>query len=273
MPPRVTDDLDHVVDLVDAPARVVSLVPSVTELVCAFGCADRLIAVTRYCTHPPDVVARLPKVGGTKNPDCAAIAALRPDVVLMNAEENRREDAAELERLGVPIFTGFPRTVPEAARSIAAVGRLLGVAEIAARHAEAVDAARTAALAAVRRRRQVFCPIWRKPWMTFNRDTFVHDLLACAGANNICADATDRYPVIDLDAVARAEPDVILLPDEPYHFRRRHLADLGALAATPAWRDGRIHFVDGRALTWYGARTPAALEYFVGLLQSTGPAA
>src|SRR5262249_53318615 len=113
---------------------------------------------------------------------------------------------------------------------------------------------------------RVFCPIWRKPWMSFNRDTYADDLLRHAGGANVCADLADRYPVIELAALAGADPEVVLLPDEPYPFAERHRASLAELSETTAWRSGRVHLIDGKALSWYGHRTAPALRDFRLLL-------
>ena len=105
--------------------------------------------------------------------------------------------------------------------------------------------------------RRVFCPIWRNPWMSFNRDTYAHDVLLRAGGENVCAAESERYPNVDIDAILAAAPEVILLPDEPYRFAERHRQELRALIDS-----ARIHLVDGKALSWYGPRTAAAVKYF-----------
>ncbi|HEY5724466.1 MAG TPA: helical backbone metal receptor, partial [Methylomirabilota bacterium] len=129
-----------------------------------------------------------------------------------------------------------------------------------ARHRE------TRARLAGRRTPRVFYPIWRKPWMTLSRDTYAHHMLADCGGVNVFADRPERYPTITLDDVARAAPEVILLPDEPYRFRRVHSRDFEAYPQVPAVRDGRIHLVDGKLLTWYGPRIAEALEIVPALL-------
>jgi len=265
---RATDDTGREFVSAGVPRRVVSLVPSVTELVCALGCTAQLVARTRYCTHPEAVVSRLVAVGGTKDPDCDAIIALRPDVVLVNSEENRIEDVQRLKAADVRVFVTFPNTVAAAAQSAVRLGHLLGADVAADRLAAEIDAARLEVAAGVGRRSSVFCPVWRNPWMSFNGDTYAHDLLRCAGGDSVCEALTERYPEVDLAEVARSQPEVILLPDEPYRFAKQHLSSLTALADTPAWRARRIHFVDGKALWWYGPRTPSALRYFQGLLRS-----
>lgn len=259
----VVDDVGRPVRSDEPPRRIVSLVPNLTELVCFFGGAADLVGVTRYCTEPADVVASLPEVGGTKNPDVAAVVALQPDLVLANAEENRREDFERLRDAGLRIFVSFPRSVVAAARSIENLGAALGRAEEARRLAAEIDRALDE-LARDERpaRRRYFCPIWRKPWMTFNSDTFPHDLLHHAGGENVCGGAALRYPEVDLHDVAARRPEIVLLPDEPYPFSDRHRDRLEALAETPACRRGRVHLVDGKALWWYGPRTPESLRAF-----------
>ncbi|MGD9764666.1 MAG: ABC transporter substrate-binding protein [Candidatus Binatia bacterium] len=263
---QVADDAGRAVELVGSPQRIVSLVPSVTELICDLGCADRLVGVTRFCTEPAAVVARLPRVGGTKTPIGQRITALRPDLILVNSEENRREDFEALVATGVPVFVSFATTVAGAARSVERLGVVLGAERAALALTDRMETEHRRVLAAVRHRSRVFCPVWRRPWMSFNADTYCHDVLASAGADNVCAAAATRYPSVSLEEVARAAPEVILLPDEPYPFGERHRQTLRPLADTPACREGRVHFVDGKALSWYGARTPQALWMFAELL-------
>ena len=242
----IIDDARRTVALERPPRRIVSLVPSLTEVVCALGAAARLVGVTRYCTDPPEVVRRLPRVGGTKNPDVARIIALDPDLVLVNSEENRVEDFDLLEARGLRTFVSFPRTVAEAADSIQRIAAALGnEGEGRALSGAIRDAMRAAPVPS----RRVFCPIWRNPWMSFNRDTYADDMLRRAGGENVCADQSERYPNVDIDTIIAAAPEVILLPDEPYRFTRapppraaRHerLAGMARRAHPPRRRQGAL---------------------------------
>jgi ABC-type Fe3+-hydroxamate transport system substrate-binding protein len=157
----------------------------------------------------------------------------------------------------------FPRSLAATLGSIARLGEAI---DASAPAAEMVGEIGSLLAEPPGRRLRAFCPIWRKPWMAFNRDTYCDDLLRHAGADNVCADRPERYPVVDLDVVAQADPEVVLLPDEPYPFAERHRTSLSALSGTTAWRRGRLHFVDGKALSWYGHRTASALRDFRRLI-------
>lgn len=262
---RLVDDLGRTVELAATPERIVSLVPSLTETLFAIGAGPRVVAVTRYCEEPAADVARVPKVGGTKNPDLHAIVELAPDVVVMNAEENRREDFDALAAARVPVFVTEPKTILAGIRSIAQLAELTDCPTGLTLAAEQERRVR-ATLAQVEGQRPVryFCPIWRKPWMAFNADTYAHDMLRAAGGENVCANEAARYPTLTLDAVAAVAPEVVLLPDEPYRFTEKDLAALAPLALPPE----RVHFVDGKALSWYGPRIADGLARFAALFAS-----
>jgi len=244
------------------PGRIVSLIPSITEILFAIGAGDRVVGCTIYCTQPPEGVATKVRVGGEKNPKLELIRDLGADLVIANVEENVREHVETLRAWGIPVHVTYPRTVADGIRLVGELGALLEAgprareleAELRARYDE------VRAAAAGRRPRRVFCPIWRKPYMTINRDTYIHDMLAVAGGENVFAAGAKRYPEITLDEVAASGAEVILLPDEPYRFRRVHQADFAPYAGLPAVRDGRMHLVDGKLLSWYGPRIAEALQ-------------
>ncbi|GIJ76853.1 helical backbone metal receptor [Micromonospora phaseoli] len=219
--------------------RVVSLVPSLTEAV-AVTLPGLLVGATDWCTHPADL--DVPRVGGSKFPDLDRIRALRPDLVLLNIEENRREDAAALAAAGVPIRVTYPRTVDGALTELADLLRDLGTpAEpdwlATARQAWTAPAGTTVA-------RRAVVPVWRRPWVVLGADTFAGDVLRRLGVYNLYAEQPERYPRPNLDQMLMAEPDLVVLPDEPYRFT----GDDGpeAFAGMPC------ALVSGRHLTWYG---------------------
>lgn len=242
----MNDDLGTSVQLPRAPRRVVSLVPSLTEAL-AVTVPDRLVGATDWCTHPADLdVAR---VRGTKNPDRAAIAALAPDLVIANREENRQLDVQRLRDAGVPVWVTVIESLDQA---LASMRRLfteaLGVAEPDWLRTAATEWARPAPEPALR----VAVPIWRDPWMVVGSRTFAGDVLTRLGLRNAFADDEQRYPRIELDALRARDLDLVLLPDEPYAFT----ADDGP----EAFPGVRSVLASGRDLTWYGPSLATARD-------------
>lgn len=249
------------------PRRIVSLVPSLTEALFDLGLGARVVGVTDWCVHPAEAVASLPRVGGTKDTDVAAVVALRPDLVIANREENTARTVRKLEAAGIPVWVTYPRTVREGAALLRQLATALGAeAEVLRTVVEPVEAAvaeaeRTRPARPVR----VFCPVWRDPWMSVGADTYAHDMLALSGGANVFADRRERrYPIVGLDEVAAAAPEVILLPDEPYAFGPRDVAELRALCP-------RVHCIDGTWVSWYGARIRPALAALRRLLLPPPP--
>jgi ABC-type Fe3+-hydroxamate transport system substrate-binding protein len=241
--------------------RIVSLVPSTTELLCALGLADALVGVTVYCVEPRDVVRTKTRVGGEKDPDLGVIRALAPDLVVANIEENTREHVEALRAAGLHVWLTYPRSVAESLVMIRELGEVTGAVAAARALLDELEPihAEVRARLAGRRPTPVFYPIWRAPWMTIGRDTYVHDVLATCGGANVFADR-ERYPTVTLDDVAARAPEVVLLPDEPFRFRRAHLRDFDPYPGMPAVRDGRLHLVDGKRFSWHGPRLAEALR-------------
>lgn len=279
----------------EPPERVVSLVPSLTESLFDLNLGKRLVGRTSYCIFPIGQVDHIPAVGGTKNPDVEQIIALQPDLVFANMEENRKEDVEALQAAGLTVWVTFPQTVQDVFTLLWNImhifdetamvprirlieqtyDRLLGVAE-----------ARTETLP------RVFVPIWYDPLMTANHETYLHDVLRVCGGENVFADrerqfplqadlgetealpADDtriqgrdtRYPRITMEEVAAAQPDVILLPSEPFLFTDAHVTIFRELDI-PAAKNNRIHLVDGTLLTWHGTRLAYAFDQLPAYFQ------
>ena len=250
----ITDDMGFRLDLERPPRRVVSLVPSWTETLFALGLKRRVVGITKFCVEPAEAVASIPKVGGTKNPDLRAIQKLNPDLVIANAEENRREDVEKIREQGVPVMTTYPKTIAGAVEAILKLGKALGkeheadaMAREIVRNVSAIEAS-----VGVWRKLpfRVFCPIWKNPWMAFNADTYAHDVLRMLGFNNIFSAAGERYPRTTLEEAIERKPDIILLPDEPYEFKERDVEALKKVLPPALAR--RVLIVSGRDLHWYG---------------------
>jgi len=226
---------------VSAP-RVVSLVPSATESLVGLGVAP--VACTRFCA-----LTGVPTVGGTKNPDIAAVVALGPDLVVVNDEENRAEDAGALRAAGLTLHEMSPRSVADVGPAVVALARATeAIAPPPFTEWEEWTASTRHAPRAT-----AFVAIWRRPWMTLSAATYGASLLEHIGVVDVFAGAAERYPEVALDDVSALAPDLVVLPDEPYAFSDRHVPEVQR--ALPA---ARVVLVDGRDLFWWGLRTPAA---------------
>ena len=242
--------------------RIVSLIPSTTEALCALGLADALVGVTAYCREPAAITRTKTRIGGEKDPDLDRIKALAPDLVIANVEENVAAHVETLRAWGIPVWVTYPRTVDGALAMLRELGEVTGARAAAATMLAELEplVARVRAAVATRPPVRVFYAIWREPYMTVGPDTYVHDVLALCGAANVFGDASGRYPAVTLDEVASRAPAVILLPDEPFRFRAVHRRDFDAYPGVPAVRDGRILLVDGKPFTWHGPRLADALR-------------
>ncbi|MGB3736510.1 MAG: helical backbone metal receptor [Ilumatobacter sp.] len=218
--------------------RIVSLVPSSTETLLALG-AD-VVACSKYCEQPD-----LAHVGGTKNPDIAAIVTLAPDLVVLDREENRIEDHDALVAAGIPVFVS---DVTDLASGLAVVDELAKAAGVkrgrSARHFRPFSG----------ERRTAVVPIWRRPWMTIGSSTYGASILDALGVD-VIGFGDDPYPAVELSDVAEARPDLVLVPSEPYVFNDDHVAEIAVAAP-----DATVVRVDGQDLFWWGIRTPAALS-------------
>ncbi len=209
-----------------------------------------VVACTRFCEQPA-----LAHVGGTKDPDVAAIVRLAPELVVVDREENRREDADALTAAGAAVHVTDVTSLHEVAPTLAEL-------------AVAVGAPRPDApplRAGVPPVRRAFVPIWKRPWMTVNGRTYGGSLLAHLGIDNVFADDEATYPVVEVDDVRRRSPELVLLPSEPYPFAERHL---DAVATT--FPGARPLLIDGKDLFWWGVRTPAAVERLAAVLDQLG---
>lgn len=225
---------------------MVSLVPSVTETLRAWGVDP--IACTRFCEQPD-----LPTVGGTKNPDVAAIVDLAPDLVVLDEEENRREDHDALVAAGVSVLALAVRSLPDVDRELARLAEAVGVEWTPPPPPPEVPMALRAVV-----------PIWRRPWMVLGQPTYGASLLAALGVEVVPADA-GPYPTVELDDLVGLHPDVVLVPSEPYAFKDEHLAELATVA--PPLR------IDGQDLFWWGTRTPEARARLAAVLSGPSPPA
>jgi ABC-type Fe3+-hydroxamate transport system substrate-binding protein len=248
-----TDQMQRTVQVPAHPVRIVSLVPSQTELLFHLGLHERVVGVTRFCVHPAEALRTKPSVGGTKKFDFEQIHALRPDLILGNKEENYREGIEALSR-HYPVWMSDIEDLPQALAMIRFVGELANTTVAANQLVNQIeDAWRPAPFFAGQRALYL---IWRKPWMAAARHTFIDALMTTAGLQNAAADRT-RYPALTAQDIERYQPEVVLLSSEPFPFRDRHVAEVQALLP-----GARVLLVDGEMFSWYGSRLLYTPGYF-----------
>lgn len=253
----VIDQMGRSVQVPVNPQRVVSLVPSQTELLFDLGLAERIAGVTRYCLHPPHALTACADIGGTKRLRLQAIEALAPDLIIGNKEENDRESIEALAGR-YPVWMSDIYTFEDALTMIGQVAGLMGVAA----RGEALNQQIRQDWQALPDGRQISVAylIWKKPYMACGNNTFIQAVLDQLNLVNVFADR-DRYPEIDVQALQEAQPDWLLLSSEPFPFNDEHVAELAAqLPGT------RVTLVDGEMFSWYGSRLALAPAYFQSLM-------
>jgi ABC-type Fe3+-hydroxamate transport system substrate-binding protein len=225
--------------------RIVSLVPSLTELIIDFGLHSSLAGRTRFCIHPEPAVGEIPIIGGTKTPRLDKIRDLKPDLIIANKEENRKEDIDKLREFSTVFLTDIV-TIEDALLTIYELGQKLNVAEKADELISNInrELEHIPGEAPV----QVAYLIWQKPWMAAGRDTYIHSVLTRWKMDNVFNDER-RYPKITLEKLARKNPDYILLSSEPFPFKEKHKKEI-----REACPDSNVLLVDGQWFSWYGSR-------------------
>ena len=241
------DQCGREVIIPDFPQRIISVVPSQTELLYDLDLGERVAGITKFCIHPDEWFRSKPRIGGTKNLNLKDIASLKPDLIIANKEENTR---GELESLAgnFPVWISDVKTLDEAKEMILHVGEITASEEKAEKLSNYIGSAFNSMQPLDPQLRALYL-IWRNPWMAVNSDTFIHDMMRICGLENCTAGAMLRYPVITEEEIRAMNPDLILLSSEPFPFADKHIDELKKIY--PA---ARIGLVDGESFSWYGSR-------------------
>ncbi|ASS49051.1 MAG: cobalamin-binding protein [Candidatus Fluviicola riflensis] len=255
-----TDQMGRTVSIPFPVRRIVSLVPSQTELLVDLGVEDLLVGVTKFCVHPAGMKERVGQIGGTKTVKIDKVIALKPDLVIGNKEENLQSDIEELEQ-HLPVWMSDIHDLETALNMIRHVGSLV---EKGKKALEVIDSIQQKfnqldQVEKSNKLTRVLYLIWRKPYMAAGKGTFIDDCLKRCGWIN-CISET-RYPEIDTTSL---NPDLILLSSEPYPFKENHIEELQVL-----FPKAKIELVDGEYFSWYGTRLLGAPDYFIDLLDRT----
>lgn len=262
----VTDQMDRSVLVPEKPQRIISLVPSQTELLHDLGLGERVVGNTKFCVHPEEWFRNKPRVGGTKKVDIEKVRALKPDLIIGNKEENERADIEALEQ-EFPVWMSDVRDLRGAMEMIVRVGEITATTQGAEDLGDRV-AAGFLRLERLPEHLSAAYFIWREPFMVTGGDTFISDMMDRCGMTNAFVHRKERYAEITPAELAAADPDVILLSSEPFPFKEKHIAEFNMICPGT-----RVVQVDGELFSWYGSRllkTPSYLQELMTRLRATG---
>lgn len=249
--------MNREVMIAETPKRIISLVPSLTELLFDLGLEDEIVGVTKFCIYPKEKVKQLPKVGGTKKFRFDVIQALQPDLIIGNKEENYQEGIEKLAQ-NYPVWMSDIFTFSDAYEAISAIGQITQK-EV---QAEQLISEIQRSFKAIRPvKKSVLYLIWQNPYMAVGKHTFVDEMLQLCGFEN--AMQASRYPEISPEKIQELAPELILLSSEPYPFKEKHLFDFQKVSPK-----SNVILVDGELFSWYGSRLRFSGKYFQDLIDA-----
>ena len=251
---QFTDQLVRTVKLNDFPKRIVSLVPSQTELLFDLGLEDKVVGITKFCIHPASWYKKKNRVGGTKNINFKAIEKLKPDLIIANKEENTQSEIEKLMNL-YPVWVSDIGNLEDALRMIVDVGELTNTKKRAIEIAKNIKADFSGFESVINKSAAYI--IWNNPIMTINKTRFINDMLKRNGLINVFAEKAKEYPEISKDELIRANPEIILLSSEPFPFKEKHLQVFNEICPS-----AKVILVDGEFFSWYGSRLQKSVGYF-----------
>ncbi|PIY09663.1 MAG: cobalamin-binding protein [Flexibacter sp. CG_4_10_14_3_um_filter_32_15] len=249
-----TDQLNRKIELKEFPKRIISLVPSQTELLFDLGVGDNVVGITKYCIHPKEKIKKITKVGGTKNFDIDKIIELNPDLIIANKEENYKEGIEELEQK-FPVWISDIIDLNSSFEMIDEIGKLVGKQKEAENLVYKLnqDFNELAKKGALSERYKVLYFIWKNPFMIAGKNTFINDILERTSLEN---KSKNRYPILDEEKIKEWNPQIILLSSEPYPFKEKDIQDFAQLVP-----NAYIRVVDGELFSWYGSRLKYTISY------------
>ncbi len=256
----VTDQIGHQFELKQTPERIISLVPSQTELLYDLGLEDRVVGITKFCVHPQEWFKTKARVGGTKTLNFEKIENLNPDLIIANKEENTQSEI-ELLKTKYPVYTSDISNLNDSLEMIVGIGKITHAKEQAKQIASTIQKEFNKLAELKKNSKSVLYFIWQNPYMSVGTSTFIHDMLSKCGFKNVIKNA-ERYPELSVESIKNMEPDYIFLSSEPFPFKEKHQLEL-----QQEFPDSKIMLVDGEFYSWYGSRLKQAPNYFVGLIE------
>jgi ABC-type Fe3+-hydroxamate transport system substrate-binding protein len=255
----ITDQIGHQLNLKSVPKRIISLVPSQTELLFDLGLDKEVVGITKFCIYPQTWFATKDKVGGTKNLNLSKITNLEPDLIIANKEENTKEQIQFLQKL-YPVYTTNISSLDESIKMIRDVGEVTNKEDCAKliitniqREFKRLESIKTKAYSTL-------YLIWKEPFMSINQKTFINDMMKRCGFENVISENID-YPTLTISQISELEPELIFLSSEPYPFKEKHIEEIQNIC-----KDSKIMLVNGEYFSWYGSRLQQAVSYFIGLM-------
>ncbi|HEK21438.1 MULTISPECIES: ABC transporter substrate-binding protein [unclassified Mucilaginibacter] len=260
--PLFVDQMNRTVEILHRPKRIISLVPSQTELLFDLGLADRVVGITKFCIHPAEQVKQVLKVGGTKQLNIEVIHSLKPDLIIANKEENEQSQIEALMQY-CPVWISDINDLDSALDMIERVGQITFATDNAR---QIVSDIRSGFEVIDEVQNNISCVylIWKNPYMAAGADTFINDMLQRCGFNNLVKEG--RYPLLTDDELKKLNPDILLLSSEPYPFAEKHIQEFKKLLPNT-----RISLVDGELFSWYGSRLLYSPSYFISLMKKLLP--
>lgn len=250
------DQMGRTITLEKTPGRIISTVPSQTEVLADLGLNDEVVGITKFCVHPEKWKDQKTIIGGTKNIDVGKVQELEPDLVIANKEENIEEKIDQISEF-CPVWVSDVKDHDTAIAMIMSIARMTDKEEVGQNWVDRINDAR----AAIRppSERSAAYMIWKNPWMTVGGDTFIHQMMATAGMVNVFKNKK-RYPLTSLEELRSLAPDLILLSSEPFPFSTEHIKEV-----SEACPRSEVMIVDGEMFSWYGTRMKKGYEYLKGL--------
>lgn len=252
-----TDQLNNTIELSSFPKRIISLVPSQSELLWDLGLREELIGITKFCIHPNEMFETVERVGGTKALNLGKIRELKPDLIIGNKEENEQSQILELQK-EFPVWMSDIYTMKDALKMIEGVGALVNKQEQAR---DIINNIKTSFENLKIKHKNVLYLIWNKPYMAVGGNTFIGNMLSGIGLKNVIH-SNERYPQLSEELIQKLNPEIVLLSSEPYPFNENHISELQKLLP-----QSQIVLVDGELFSWYGSRLTKSVAYFNELIE------
>jgi len=249
-----TDDLGRIIKFEEKPKRIISLVPSITELLYDLGLEEEIIAVTKFCKYPKEKIKTVEKIGGTKDFDLEKIRSLKPDLIIAVKEENDKERTLEIAK-EFPLCVFDITDIDSALSSILKIGKLTGVEENAKKIMQEITNKIQAF--STPKAKKVCYLIWENPMMTIGKNTFISEMLQLAGYENVFSEKKENYFSVSNEELKSKETDLIFLSSEPFPFKEKHQKQF-----QKQFPNSKVVLVDGEMFTWYGSRILKAIDYF-----------